>query len=660
MTELLMKSSLEPTDGRPIRDMSDEEFQRRYDCDRFTATVLTNRFRHVVQHIGTQLRVRAFSPIIRDSADLCAMLSGPASLGFPMAAVSESLPLFFGSIPDAVRIVLEEYGVDRVKPGDVILVNDYYRVGTHLNDACLIRPLFYGDELIGAVTLRAHMMDMGGVIMYGFGGVKYNTWQDGLRLPPTLLYAAGEPVASTFNLLYDNTRLGHLIIPDLKTASLALELGERLLVETVEKYGFAAYCGAMRYACDASDEAMRDSLRAIPDGIYEGEEGIDGDGLPDSDEYRVRVRITKVGPRAEIDLRGTSPATRGSVNCTWVDIKTAVAIALKCLVDHKHSMTSGTLRAIDIVVPPDAICNPDPPHACQYYHEVVMTIVNAIYRALNPVLGPDAVGSSALTVGHFPEGQYPDGTEWNALSEMPNMCGPWGATRHGDGDSSQQPIFQNSVMSGGLESYEMDHPLIVLGSEYMPDGGGAGEHRGGAANAHDVMCRLPAEHRFEQFHGRRPIGGGGVNGGKPGALCAFWLWDGAESEPSDSETRFIPLSLKDPVYGESIPKSGMFNPSTNAPDPDGEYVFVSSPTSARAGAIVRLVTSGGGGWGNPFARDPERVLIDVRDEYVTVEGAARDYGVVIVGDPVTHPEALAIDDDATALLRADDAASGAG
>src|SRR5262249_36835384 len=155
---------------------------------------------------------------------------------------------------------------------------------------------------------------------------KRNTYEDGLRLPPTLLYSAGEVVPSTFSLLYDNTRLGHLIVPDLETTFHALELGERLLMETIEKYGLDAYFAAIRYACDTSGEAMAEALVALPDGVYEAEESIDGDGLADSPEYFVRARIIKRDERAEIDLRGSSSATRTALNCAWPDVMTGVAM----------------------------------------------------------------------------------------------------------------------------------------------------------------------------------------------------------------------------------------------------------------------------------------------------------------------------------------------
>src|SRR5262249_28302145 len=192
-------------------------------------------------------------------------LSGPPSLGYPMAAVSETVPLFYGSIPDAIRIVLEEYGPERLVPGDTLIVNDYYRVGTHFNDACCIRPVFVDGEIVGAVSIRAHIIDMGGTVFGGWAMSSRSTYQNRLRIPPTLLYSAGKRVPSTFALLFDNTRQGHHVVPDLQTEHHALALAERLLQETIAKYGYDAYAGAIRYACDASDEAMSDALETIPD-----------------------------------------------------------------------------------------------------------------------------------------------------------------------------------------------------------------------------------------------------------------------------------------------------------------------------------------------------------------------------------------------------------
>jgi N-methylhydantoinase B len=641
---------------RRLRDLTGEEFQERYRCDRVTATVLANRFRYVVSHMANQLRTHAFSPIIRDAADLCGMFSGPPALGFPMAAVSETVPLFYGSIPDGVRIVLEEYGLDELVPGDTIMVNDYYRVGTHFNDVCNIRPIFYQGELVGTVTIRAHMQDIGGAWPLGMNGSR-NTWQDGFRLPPILLYAAGKPVQSTFKLLYDNTRLGHLIVPDLKTMFHALNLGERLVLDSIEKYGLDAVYGAIRYTCDASAEAMGDALERLPDGVYEGEEWIDGDGLANSPEYCVRVRITKKGNRAEFDLRGSSSATRTEVNCAWPDVMTAIAMALKLLIDQKNPMTSGTLRNVDAVVPPNAIFNPNPPHACFGYFEVVMLMVHAIFQALNPVLGPDAVTASKMVQAVSDHTFGPDGEEilTSAIPTHP-QCGPWGATKEADGDSYQQPVFQNLMMTGGVETYELGRiasglPVVVLTSEYVSDTGGPGTNRGGASSANDHMFLRDAEHHSWDLHAKRPVAGGGVYGGRPGPTGTVWIWDASHTD-AGTKPRFLPTVLRDPVYREGEPQIGRLDLATNEADPGGEFLYRLERPHMPAGTTVRQMTQGGGGWGNPLDRDPERVKADVRDQYVTIEGAARDYGVVITGDPIEDPEGLQINQIETEKLRA--------
>jgi N-methylhydantoinase B len=639
------------TVGARLRDLDDGAFRERYQTDRFTATVLGNRLRYIAAHMANQVRTHAFSPVIRDASDLCAIVSGPRQQGYPMAAMSETMPLFYGSIPDAVRIVIEEYGPEQLAPGDVLMVNDYYRVGTHLNDLCLIRPVFHDGEIAGVVTIRAHFLDMGGTDMGGFEVTKRTTWEDGLRIPPMLVHSGGRPVQPALNLLYDNTRLGYLCVPDIVTEIRALELGAGLLGDTIERYGLDAYLGALRYVCDASAEAMAAGLDSIPDGVYEGEDWLDGDGLPDSPEYLVRVRITKVGGRCEVDLRGSSPSSRSAVNSSWLDTKTAISAALKALLDPHTPMTSGTLRDVDVVVPPDSICNAPPPKPCMLYFLVVYTTVHAIFKALNPVLGDRAIAAGFVTASPTAYGRRPDGVDGSlANGAGPAIIGAWGATCHGDADTSQQSPLGN-LIGGDIELFELGSPALWAASDYLPDSAGAGTNRGGAAIISDVMWRVPAEHRMQLLvHSRRPTAGGGVNGGMSGPTTAAWLFDGEVSNGGE-ELPELPTSTTGEVYRRATPFGGVVDPTTHELNPDGEPVLLTGRLARGAGTVMRMMTAAGGGWGDPWARDPERVVRDVRDEYVTFAGAARDYGVVVVGD-LAHPEQIRLDSAATEALRA--------
>jgi len=149
---------------------------------------------------------QAFSIILRDWYDFAATISGSPAQNYPMAAVSNSLVLFLGTMTDAIRNVVEEYGPDQLKPGDVLMCNDPYRVGTHVNDICFIRPVFHQGQLVGFVNLQAHMLDMGGVVPAGFSGTKRNVYENGLVINPMLLYSEDKPVRASYSLIFDNAR----------------------------------------------------------------------------------------------------------------------------------------------------------------------------------------------------------------------------------------------------------------------------------------------------------------------------------------------------------------------------------------------------------------------------------------------------------------------
>ena len=633
-------------ENKALRDLNDDEFVAEYGCDRFTASVLASRFRYIIDHVSNSFISHAFSPVIRESTDMSATIAGPPETGFAMAAVSQTTPLFYGSMPEAVRIALEECGLDTLVRGDLILVNDPYRVGTHLNDMCFIRPAFEGSRLIGGVTIRAHLLDIGGPVPGGFEITKQDLYGDGLVLPPILLYHGGEPVRSTFNLLLDNTRQGAVILPDIQTISKSLELGEQLLEETVLKYGHDAYIGAVRYACDTSSESMRMALTRLPDGVYEGEQRLDSDGVRVDSRPVVRVRITKRGGRAEFDLGGSSPSSLSAVNCGWPDAKTAVAIALKHMLDPLTPFTSGSLRDVDIVLPVDSLVNSSPPHTCQFYFTPVSAIVSATMEALNEAVGDEAIAFSGGGMLHYAYGETPEGMPWFSAalySVTPN--GPWGATKAGDSDANQLTPLIN-VIDSGCEPAEAETPVVIMRRDHLPDTGGPGLHRSGPASIADTLWLLPGQHRVTGSQ-REPARG--VNGGGGGSLAAGWLWHPAAPSLPPS---FLPLELDARAYAESTPLAGMLDPDTNQPDPDGVNHFLRETVAASAGMVMRLVCGGAGGWGDPFRRDPHRVLLDVRDEYVTIAGAARDYGVAVLGDPAEDPEGLRVDEEATNALRA--------
>ncbi len=633
-----------------LHDWTEEKFADAYQCDRFTATVLGNRLRYTVAHMSTGLMFSSFSPIIRDWYDFAITVSGPPDMDYLMPAVSSSLVVFLGTMEDAVRNTVQEYGPENLKPGDVLVCNDPYRVGTHVNDVCFIRPVFFEGKLIAFVNVRAHQLDMGGVVPGGFSGTKANVYENGLVLGPMLLFEHDKPVRSTFSLVFDNTRLAALLQPDFMTMFQQLQLGERLIVESIARYGLDAFRGTMRYCCDASAEAMRDAFQKLPDGVYYAEEQLDADGAGDDEEIVVCAKITKLGSRVEVDLSGSSRQARTCINAGPLDAKTAIGAAFKLLFDRETPFTSGAYRDIDIVVPPGTILSAMPPDgAIMLYWEVTQALLTAVLRELGAALGEDAFGGDYGSIAvHNAHGLRADGSAWTNVGTCGGEHGPWGADKNHDGDSYTVTYMVNGL-DPATEAIEQDSPVLMLRKEYAIDTGGAGLNRGGAGVIKDTCWLTDAEHYAMPLRVKKATGNGAF-GGAAGQVGAAWFFEPDSKALSDVGSM---LPVEDGVYEESTPIAGVLDPTTKALDSSGEYFYFArkSVWRTQAGAVSRYVTNGGGGWGEPKARDPERVMADVRNGYVSLTKAREIYGVAIEGDPDRDPEGLVLNTKATQKLR---------
>ena len=284
-----------------------------------------------------------------------------------------------------------------------------------------------------------------------------------------------------------------------------------MLEESIERYGVDAYVGAVRYACDVSAEAMAEGLRSLPDGVYEGEDWLDGDGFPDSPEYRcgcgsprsaTAPRSTSEAARPPRDRRSTVPGPTSRPRSSY---------ALKSVLDPTTPVTSGTLRNVDIVVPPDAMFNAMPPMPCQMYFLVVYTMVHAIYRALNPALGERAVATGFVTAAPSGHGKRPDGIEGHLVdSAGPSVIGAWGATPATATPTRRSRARSATSSTAASRSTSCAAQWCGWRATTCPTPAGAGTYRGGSAIMHDMMWRVPAAHTMQLlFHSRRPTAGGG-------------------------------------------------------------------------------------------------------------------------------------------------------
>ena len=631
-----------------IRDMEPQAFKEYYGCDRFSATVLANRYNYVVEHMCERLLACAFSPILRDFYDFAATITGPAELDYITPVVSNSLVLFTGTMTDSIRNTITEYGIERLEEGDVIVANDPYRTGTHVNDLLFCKPVFHNGRIMAFISIKAHQLDMGGSVPGGFSATKSSVYENGLDLSPRALYRAGEPSKETWSLIFDNVRFGDMLAPDMETICASLSLAEQLMLSTVEQYGYETVTGAMRYIVDADAERMQLALAEIPDGCYEGESLLDCDGQGDDEEYRIKVSINISGNRAEVDVSGTSRQARTCINATVLDAKTTVGVAFKFMLDPDSPFTSGLYRNVDLAIPDSTILSALPPSGVVFaYGEPTQALLEAMFRAMAPILGEQAIAGEVGTPNiHNAHGVNEAGMPWVSAGVAGGEHGPWGATLEGDGDN-YNTCYQANGLDVAVEAAEADFPVLLMRREYVCDSAGAGANRGGAAVMKDSLWLGKTDHDLMTLRFKQPTGFG-VYGGEDGRNGAVWSWT-----PGEEGIRQLPGG-KD-SYLNSTPLAGCFDSETNEVSAEGEYLYFAKNSRSQHTdpfATFRYITNAGGGWGNAFEREPERVLNDVRNSYVSIEGAARDYGVVIIGDPEWDPEGLVIDESATANLRA--------
>jgi N-methylhydantoinase B len=376
---------------------------------------------------------------------------------------------------------------------------------------------------------------------------------------------------------------------------------------------------------------------------------IDCDGIDDDEEYLVRARIIKRHDRAEVDFSGSSRQARTCINATPLDVRTAVAVAFKMVFDPRRPFSSGVLDHVDLVIPEGTCISAQPPDGAVFaYYEQSQTICQAVLAALAGAVGDRAIaGDRGGTDLHNANGTHPDGTGWISSAQLGGEVGAFGANQFGDADSQVISYMANGI-APAIEQVESEVPAIVLRHEVVPDTAGAGFNRGGASVMRDTLWMRPAQHYLMTMRYKRPTGFG-VHGGRDGVNGGVWLWEHGDGP-------FPGISSTGPDdYRTATVLAGKVDGETKLPDHDGDYTYYLRRPYWDTGpqAMIRYRTNAGGGWGDPLERDPERVRRDVRDEYVSVAGAARDYGVVVIGDPALDPEGLVVDADATERVRAE-------
>ena len=601
-----------------------------FGLDPIVLAVMQNRLDQISKHMGWVMTRTARSTIFSQSHDFSCYVTTPDGT---LVANADGIPIHTGGGGFAVRALLKRYE-GRINPEDVFLLSDpYVAGGNHLPDWVIARPVFvaregerqhsvaregeHGDStedsggepmLVGFCCNRAHQSDIGGGIAGTYNPEATEIWQEGIRLPVMKLIEKGKVRDDLWELLLINCRTPELLDGDLLAMLGSTRIGAERVLGLVAELGVAPYLAYLDGVLTHGERRMRTAITELPDGSYYGEDRTDNDCFGPAD-IAVRVNMTIDCDEMTLDFTGTDPQIEGFKNSSLANTYSSVFLAVSSFFDTSIPRNEGTYRPVTIIAPQGSIVNALPPapmtmNTVFVAHEIVIAVWQALAQA-----DPDrACAAWSKTMHGHVAGRRDDGTTW-VMYQWHAMATP-GATAERDGFAQMGHLITLGGLDlPNLEFHEQMYPVRYVRHEQRCDNAGPGQRRGGTGVRYEADILEPAIWSF-RAEGLDTPSGHGVRGGGTGGVGLEWI---APVDTDADGPTFVP-----PKYG--VKRMG---PARMIAD-----------------------TPGGGGWGDALKREPDAVLRDVMDEVVSVEGARRDYGVVI-GD-----DGRSVDAEATARLRA--------
>jgi N-methylhydantoinase B len=495
-------------------------------------------------------------------------------------------------IKEAMRFI----GTDRMDPGDIFLLNYPYWSSAHTLDPLVFAPVHFDDELVGFTSCRIHVLDLKQKDP-GYVLDSTDMYQEGLFFPASKLYRRGEPNEDIFNIIRYNSRLPERTIGDIQAQVSACVTGVRRTQEIASKYGVATLTEAMRAINDHGERLARLALAKLPKGTWTAHDFVDNDGVDLDRLIKLNVTATITDEEMVIDWTGSEENVRGPINLPVGQTEAFCSLIFKSLTTPDSSVVAGNFRPLRIITKPGSVMHAVPPMPTFTLWTGLLggeVILKALAKGM-PELVPAASGGdvcSMMGLGINPR----NGEAW---LEATNEAVGFGGHAGGDGSDGIMHLSEPGCRNNPVEVLETKSPMFIESYGYRPDSGGAGRHRGGVGVGRSYRFLAPTT-----------------------GICLVY------------KTKTKPWSIGGGLEGDN--NHVVLNPGT-----DREVVQGGSYNHLDSGDVLLNNTGGGGGYGEPFEREPARVARDVRNGFVSVAAAAADYGVVV--DPATY----AVDEEAT-------------
>jgi N-methylhydantoinase B len=553
-----------------------------------TLEVLRETFSSIVREMRVTLVRTAYSSILYEGEDFsCVLLDGDAQI--VSMSKGQDHPLHIVPIGWSMKAVREKFGED-IHPGDIFLHNDPYSGGTHLNDVAMLYPLFADGRLFVFPVVRAHWGDVGGMSPGSLTGDATEIFQEGVRIPPIRIVDRGTPNQAALDLIFANMRGARERKGDFEAMIGTCRKAAERVEALAARYGAPVVRAAVVELTDRAEQRMRRAIAALPDGEYSYESHLES-GRVRLEPLSIRARVTVAGETITVDLTGTSPQTAAPTNVGPAMAPTGAFTILKAFLDPGTDVNSGAFRPLTVITPYRSIVNAEAPAPCGGMVEVKYGVETAVMGALAQALDGRVAGDLKGGGNHcYVGGPDPRTGETFIFYEYP--AGGTGGFDGGDGSNSVRTWTESDMTTlQPIEAVEQLYPVRIERTALRENSGGPGRWRGGLGLTREVRVLADAS-RLSVLAEKAVLPPFGVCGGGAGATNRFWVRRG--------ERPIQPSPLPGKVGGFPLERDD----------------------------IVLMESSGGGGFGDPLERDPARVAADVAEGYVTLDAAAREYGVV--------------------------------
>lgn len=558
--------------------------------DYVTMNIINSAMISICREMGITLMKTSYSTIFNEALDFTC---GLANKKGELIAVADFCPAMIGGMPVLIDNCIKEIPVSEMKPGDVILHNDPYRGGLHIPEHTLFKPIFIDGEVVGYAVAIGHIAEIGGIVPGGFAAEATEVFQEGIRLPPVKIINEGKDNEAVWKIMLANVRTPRHNYGDLRALISSVNLGESRLSELIIKYGKEIFTQTVDDLLDYSERRMRAELKEIPNGYYDFEDYIENDGIEDK-TFTIKANVYVEDEEVIVDYTGTSPQARGPINATYGVSVSAAYNAILHITDPEIPKNSGCFRPIKVVAPPGTVVNVDFPAPevggnTETHPRIALAIIGAFSKAVpEKVMACEGGTHLNFVFG----GHHDDYDEYYVCYDLEAVG--WGARPYADGNNMVDSINGN-CRTTPTEVFETRFPWLIESFNLNQDSGGPGKYRGGLG-AEKVLKCVAKEITVSQMSDRHQIAPFGLFNGQEGGLGATLVMKNGESEWKNVKEAYGKVS------------SSKF-----------------SNLTVKKGDRVKIVTPGGGGYGDPCDRDRSKLEEDIKDGFVSEEAAISIY-----------------------------------